>query len=290
MSTKGFTQKARTKIRRAVENSQSPYSVMVTLTFAPSSLPSWCFVDEVHPDFNGPLCPGVTSWLTVQDEKNKPHVVPAMRRVVRHDFAKYRVKLLRQALTMRVNRQIKCKLAELHADDHADYIEQKKFRYVWAAELQTNGNIHFHMLVNKYFPASYLRKLWSYGAVNVKHVRDANHAANYISKYISKSVDGDIINGRRYDISQNARKDAKPMTRNYKFDDEAIAARKAIMIISEAIQSNGGRVIGSGFGVSIPKPRRSTFYKDKTGRIKKTRGVSSTLHNAFMDSIFPVPF
>lgn len=36
-----------------------------------------------------------------------------------------------------------------------------EFSYVWKAEKQKNGNIHFHILINKYINYSYIRKVWN---------------------------------------------------------------------------------------------------------------------------------
>lgn len=256
--TSCFTSKARQKIRRAVENSSVELKVFLTLTFAPSLLQPWQCDENGH---------------------------------VRHDYAKYRLRNFRNAINMHVMRRIKAKLKELPLSEHQQYIDEHKFRYLWTAELQANGNIHFHLLINKYLPIKWLSALWGAGpiAVDVKKLNDAEHAAAYITKYISKDEES-IIRGNRYNISQELRKDAKPMATYFKEDEEAVEMRKMLQIIKEEVEKNGGRVIDSGFGIVFPRPRRSKVFRDKDGKTRKSRGIDRRVSETFLDVAFPVPF
>lgn len=253
-----FTSKARQKIRRSVENSTVDLKVFLTLTFAPALLYPWQCDDAGN---------------------------------VRHDYAKYKLRNFRNAINMHVMRRIKTKLKELPVSEHQQYIYDNKFRYLWTAELQSNGNIHFHMLLNKYFPIKWLSALWCMGtnAVDVKKLNDSVHASNYITKYVTKDEES-IIRGNRYNISQALRKDAKPMATYLKEDDDAIAMRKMLKVIKEEVEKNGGKVIDSGFGVVFPRPRRSKVFRDKDGKTRKTRGVDRRISDVFLDVAFPVPF
>lgn len=270
IETTGFSVKSRQKIRRAVENSTVDLKVFMTLTFDPSALEPWHFAE------NG---------------------------TIRHDYAKHRLIQLRQAITKMIVRKNRKKLADIPENEHQQYMEQNAFRYIWTAELHKNGNIHFHLLISHYLPIKWLSKLWKNGglkplsideinkssSVDVKPLKDAEHAANYISKYVTKDEES-TIKGNRYNISQALREDAKPMSSYRKEDDEAIAMRKLLTTIKDELENNGSTVIGGGFGVVFPRPRRSRVYRDKSGKTKKTRGIDRRVQDIFLDVAFPVPF
>lgn len=89
------------------------------------------------------------------------------------------------------------------------------FEYIWRCEKQLNGNIHFHIICNKYIPKAKVRYSWNsllskHGytykgcLMNVKHqapstkiesIKTKNGCASYISKYISKNVDTQKVYG-----------------------------------------------------------------------------------------------
>jgi len=62
-------------------------------------------------------------------------------------------------------------------------------RYVWCAELQKRGVVHYHVLL--WIPRKFLlpkpdkRGWWPHGATNIK---EAQHAVSYIAKYASKTT------------------------------------------------------------------------------------------------------
>ena len=268
----------------------------MTLTFSPWDAKPWEIAEY------RPLVQGVSSRRSVRPCRKGqrfvlvPRVTSKRRRVnvvmpiVSQKYAKYRLKNLRSALTMKVNRQISCKLRTLAPVDHAEYISKAKFRMIWTAELQANGNIHFHALTNKYFAFKYLNKLWPYGMTQIKKLKDAEHAAAYMTKYLTsdeKHGNIELIEGNRYNISQILRKEAKPVIFGLE-GSEACEARRALKLMKHIVEAKGGKVIDSGFGFNMPKPRRSRIYKEKsTGLIKKTRGVDGRMHQAFMSYWFP---
>lgn len=261
--TEKLTSSSITRIRRAVQCSSSPFCSFITLTFNPS--------------------------LSVLGDDA----------TVCHSYAKKEFIRFRQALSQRINRQIKCKLKELPESEHSEYIELKKFRYVWVAELQPGTkNIHFHVLTNKYFPVSWLTKIWGQGvnAVDVQKVNDSVHAAAYMVKYITKESDSknkipSIIRGNRYYISRQTSQDMRPIMVLSKIDKEAKECKDALSLFREVIESNGGVVIGGGYGIMIPPPTRAVKYRDKkTGTIKSTKAVKSVIHDAVICDFFPTPF
>lgn len=276
VTTDRLTFKSVQKIRRATECSRSEWKSFVTLTFNSKGY-------ELDKDGNQ-----ISTKPCLLDENG----------TVSHEWAKKELIRFRQALSKKVSRQIDCKINELPEFQREDYRRNNAFRYIWVCELQKNGNIHFHIMFNKYFAASYLRKLWGQGscAVDVRKVSDSRHAAAYICKYITKEADGrpkedSTIKGNRYNISRAAREDAMP-SQYHRFDKEAKASKDLLDLMKEMVDQRGGKVIDSGFGMNIPAPRRSVPYRDKkTGTIKKTKGVDSRLGPAFMDVTFgAVPF
>lgn len=234
ISTTKFTQAARNKIRRSVENSALPLNYFLTLTFDTRKNNAW------ELDENGN---------------------------VRHDYAKFRLHRLLDALTKHYKRRF-----------------NEKLLYVWVAELQKNGNIHFHIMIQKRVDLAYYRKLWKHGSVNVQYLNDYNHAVNYIRKYITKSENA-TINGNRYNICAELRGTMKPILEenitecNNLEENADYEQHKAILTILQTMKSDieyqGGIVLD--FGFNIPRPRRARFYKDKNGNPKKSKGVNKDL-------------
>lgn len=262
VTTENLSFRSVQKIRRATENSVSPWKSFVTLTFdsAQSELTDTGVVDQ--------------------------------------QWAKAQLIRFRKALTMKVNRQISCKLRHDDTLSASYYRHDNAFRYIWVAELQANGNIHFHFMFNKYFAVHYLTALWGQGnnAVDCKRIKNAQHASAYICKYITKEANGSkkqdsTIAGNRYNISALLREDSMP-TKMSKYDEEAIQGKKLLALMKEMVESRGGRVIDSGFGMVIPRPCHRINYKDqKTGTFKTRRGVDYKLAPAFLDVTFgTMPF
>lgn len=98
--------------------------------------------------------------------------------------------------------------------------------YVWRAEVQKRGALHFHMISTRYIPRERLRRIWSnalratgemkgftvkYGlkdtqGVNIKEVYSTEGAVKYIQKYLSKDSKGKrAIKGRQWGASDGLR-------------------------------------------------------------------------------------
>lgn len=180
--------------------------------------------------------------------------------------------------------------------------EAKRLAYVWVAELQDSGNIHFHVLLNQRLPITWLTRLWGQAknSIDVRPVQNKNHAGCYLRKYITKGVAP--IEGNRYGISQNLREAMKPMKLSTDGKKETKEIQDIIDALSEDITRNGGKVIDCGF--FIPPPSRSVTYEEgfrpgatknrKRGKIRKTRAVSGQLApfilQEVIDIIDPIPF
>lgn len=103
--------------------------------------------------------------------------------------------------------------------------------YIWRAELQQNGNIHFHIFTHRFIEWKWVRATWNnilstdgyiqqfaakHGHTNpnstdVEMIRDLDRAAAYVAKYITKTPlsNSGIITGRQYGMSDNVRKICK---------------------------------------------------------------------------------
>lgn len=273
VETTCFRQKAKSKVRRAAECSSVPLTTFVTLTFAPRKVyeetPELieCLRHPLLDDFMGPTFP-----------------------VVDQVWAKSKLVNFRKALTMKTNRQIDCKLKELPPGKHKVHRAKHQLRFLWVAELQDSGNIHFHALTNKYIPVAYLRRIWSHGRSNIKKLNDAEHAARYMVKYMTKDERA-IIKGNRYNISACLRDDSKPVSIDHAEGSNAVAMRKSLNLMRSLITENGGYVIGTGgFGCNIPHPRRSKAYRGQFGQVCWTKAINRKLHDSLLDTWFPVPF
>jgi hypothetical protein len=123
-------------------------------------------------------------------------------------------------------------IKKLLLNDFLTRLRQQKHldRYIWRAEPQKRGAIHFHITTNQWFDLQYIRDTWNscqkkLGIIdlfNKKHhhinpnstdvhsIRDIRHSGKYISKYLSKvALDSRSINGKIWDCSQNLKPKAK---------------------------------------------------------------------------------
>jgi hypothetical protein len=74
------------------------------------------------------------------------------------------------------------------------------FKYIKVLELHKSGFIHYHVVFERFFPASAIRKMWheaiksfintseTPGNVHAKVLKHANQAANYLAKYVVKAA------------------------------------------------------------------------------------------------------
>lgn len=98
-------------------------------------------------------------------------------------------------------------------------------KYFWKAERQKNGNIHFHLIVDKYCKKDELRLVWNLcqsklgyidrfekkfkyrnpPSTDVKGVKDVDNFINYVLKYCLKDESNKKIEGRVFGMSDNIR-------------------------------------------------------------------------------------
>ncbi len=98
--------------------------------------------------------------------------------------------------------------------------------YLWRAEPQKNGNIHFHLLTDKFIPWSELRnrwnriqdklgyvqrskhfkKGWTPNSTDVHSVRKVRKLGAYLAKYCTKESDVRKIEGGQWGLSQSLSK------------------------------------------------------------------------------------
>lgn len=99
--------------------------------------------------------------------------------------------------------------------------EFKVREYIWRAEAQKNGNIHFHLFLDKYIHYSRLRHLWNgiqetlgyitafeethhhrnANSTDIERIKSVKGASIYVAKYISKASTYRKIEGRLWGCS-----------------------------------------------------------------------------------------
>lgn len=105
-------------------------------------------------------------------------------------------------------------------------LEYKVHQYIWRAEAQANGRIHFHILINKYIHHSVIRSMWNkiqerqgyikdyqekYGnnnpnSTDIHSIKKVRNISAYLSKYMTKEqkvtqATKDVYNTEIYDNS-----------------------------------------------------------------------------------------
>jgi hypothetical protein len=105
--------------------------------------------------------------------------------------------------------------------------------YVWVAENQKRGAIHFHLYLPEYLPKEFINSAWN-SIVNKWMIKErqttqllhpnvigVSSVGAYLSKYISK--ESGKINGNLYGISSSLRELMKPTITTQKMNSEADA-------------------------------------------------------------------
>lgn len=136
---------------------------------------------------------------------------------------------------------------------------QRKFgvqEYLWRAESQANGNIHFHLFLDKYIHWFFLRNTWNRiqeklgyieefrkihshnnpNSTDIERIRTLKGATTYITKYIAKESENRTIEGRLWGCSDNLR---NIYSYEQQFDSrfqsllQSLESEKSIKIIAE---------------------------------------------------------
>lgn len=96
------------------------------------------------------------------------------------------------------------------------------FLYLWRAERQKNGRLHFHIITDKYIPKQFVTNTWNniqetffqqywkdkevrnlrWPSTKVEAVRDLTNGLMYLVKYVSKEDNGGYISGRTWSASR----------------------------------------------------------------------------------------
>lgn len=96
------------------------------------------------------------------------------------------------------------------------------FLYLWRAERQKNGRLHFHIITDKYIPKKFVAKTWNdaqesffqrewinkdareaaWPSTKVEAIRDLTDGLMYLVKYVSKEDNGGLIYGRIWSASR----------------------------------------------------------------------------------------
>lgn len=102
------------------------------------------------------------------------------------------------------------------------YMQRKNFmqRYIWRAEAQKNGSLHYHIISDQFINKELVRETWNkcipnaiqeYGkeayGTRIESVKDYNKAISYVLKYMTKgSEERRQIAGNKWGSSDNLKK------------------------------------------------------------------------------------
>lgn len=197
---------------------------------------------------------------------------------VRHDFAKYKLSRFLNTCSIRYKRR------------------GTPLEYIWVSEIQEQtGNIHFHIMWNRFVPIAWMTKYWGQASnsVDVEKIRDARHGCNYIRKYLVKQDDV-AIEGNRYGITSGLRQTMKPASFIVDPSEESATGQNpsplsVLRSLASDIKASGGYVHEFGFCLGVPC--RSVTYRAKNGQMRKTRGLPRWLGDTLLDLLLgEVPF
>lgn len=134
--------------------------------------------------------------------------------------------------------------------------------YLWKAEPQKNGNIHFHLLIDRYFDKDWIREQWNltqsqhgyhspdcgksvnFGqpSTRIESLKSKNNATAYVAKYVSKSEGSRAIEGRIWGCSDNLR-ELKPV--------EYVLEKQQVIDVINIINGPKTSIWASQYGVMI---------------------------------------
>lgn len=97
-----------------------------------------------------------------------------------------------------------------------------EIHYLWVSEKQNNGNIHFHLMVDRWLDKVEIRRVWNKVLSNGNYIKEFekkfNHRnppstkmtgqkkmknpANYLTKYVTKSESSEKIEGHKWSCSE----------------------------------------------------------------------------------------
>lgn len=170
--------------------------------------------------------------------------------------------------------------------DKADH----HFQYICVAEIQPQtGNIHYHLITNKFFRIPYLVDIWGQASnsVDVKRLEgDSFRCIRYLLKYVTKEQKhndyGNHIYGNRYSISQGLREEAKPETIR-------ILGSGYRRVVQTYVDNHKNTLLhGKGFicdyGIWIPPPSRKDGSMKQIEQLEFLFGMASELAKAGDDT------
>lgn len=128
--------------------------------------------------------------------------------------------------------------------------EKADTKYLWKAERQENGNIHFHILLDNYFDKKDVQIWWNLiqrdnqyhrnGLINatflgspstrIESLKDVDNSIAYIAKYMQKNDEKNPITGRLWGCSSELRK-LKNITYNITKDEIKTMANELITTV-----------------------------------------------------------
>ena len=157
------------------------------------------------------------------------------------------------------------------------------FQYICIAEIQPQtGNIHYHLLTNKYFRISYLVEIWgqSSNSVDVKKLRgDSSRCIKYLLKYVTKEQKhnpyGNRIYGNRYSISQGLRTESKPLTFRFFGPQYRRAVQSYVDKNKDSLLHGKGFICD--FGFWVPPPTRNDDGIKQIEQLEFLFGMASEL-------------
>lgn len=88
--------------------------------------------------------------------------------------------------------------------------------FLWVAELQKRGTIHFHLVLKSRVDMGWFQRSWreitgqDVGQQDVRPIKGAHAVSRYLSKYIAKGDDKGIF-GRRYSMNRETVEAIKPI-------------------------------------------------------------------------------
>lgn len=171
--------------------------------------------------------------------------------------------------------------------------------YIWKAELQQNGNIHFHLLTDFFLPYTVIRDTWNncqsrlgyiddferrFGhrdpnSTDVRSVKSGSQIASYLSKYMLKPteknkqqklspVEAEKRKGKVWDCSQNL----KIRNQHYDFLSDNLYSILRQLETSKKIRTHHEEFF-------------KLFFIDKSQRQKLIPPENLQLYNDFINSV-----
>jgi len=173
-------------------------------------------------------------------------------------------------------------------------ILRKKFRvnnYIWRAEKQKNGNIHFHIICDKYIPYEDVRKIWNVAQERLFYI--TNFRKNNLDLYKEAGISFSKLKIQAESHFTSKSADVEKLLKNYNPNSTDIHSVTKVKNVFKYVckymvkQGNYGKIEGDIWGLSRSLSQMKSAVTEIGGKIE---AEIDHLYNSFHEKFVQYKF